>query len=52
MADTGDVLNPVELRQQIGRALEGEAESIVGEAIAVFPFSGPQPLDPDYCARI
>jgi len=52
MTDTGDVLNPAELRQQIGRALEGQAESIVGDAIAVFPFSGPQPLDPDYCARI
>jgi diguanylate cyclase (GGDEF)-like protein len=52
VADTENPSNLTELRLQIGRALESEAESIVGESIAVFPFTGPQPLDPDHCARI
>jgi hypothetical protein len=52
MADTEDMWDPVELRQQIGRALESKAKSIVGESIAVSPFTSLQALDPDYCARI
>jgi hypothetical protein len=52
MADTEDVWDPVELCQQIGRALQSKAKSIVGESIAVSPFTSLQALDPDYCAGI
>ena len=42
----------MDLREQICRTLEDQAESIVGESISLFPFTGPQPLDADYCARL
>jgi diguanylate cyclase (GGDEF)-like protein len=41
-----------ELRRQITRTLEEHADTIANQAVAVFPFTSPQALDPDDCARL
>jgi diguanylate cyclase (GGDEF)-like protein/excisionase family DNA binding protein len=51
-ADTRDVPDRSELRRQITRILEERTEGIVSQTVAVFPFAGPQALDPNDCARI
>ena len=40
------------LRRLVADFLLGHLDVIVNDTVAVFPFSGPQPLDADYCARV
>ena len=51
-ADTGGVPNRIELRRHIARILEERSEAIVGQTVTVFPYAGPQRLDPDESARL
>jgi diguanylate cyclase (GGDEF)-like protein/excisionase family DNA binding protein len=41
-----------DVRTEITRVLSECAARIVSESVAVFPYSGPQPLDADYCERL
>jgi diguanylate cyclase (GGDEF)-like protein len=41
-----------ELRRQIVRVLEDRAAAIAHQAVAVFPFTSPQALEPEDCARL
>jgi diguanylate cyclase (GGDEF)-like protein len=41
-----------ELRRQINRVLGERAAAIANQAVAVFPFSSPQALEPEDCARL
>ena len=41
-----------ELRRQIGRVLEERAAAIANQVVAVFPFTSPQTLEPEDCARL
>src|SRR5215468_10409701 len=41
-----------DLRQRIATALRDRTAAIVWDAVAVFPFSGPELLEPQYCNRI
>jgi diguanylate cyclase (GGDEF)-like protein len=43
---TGDV------RIKVGRVLLDRMDVIIADSVAVFPFSGPQPLDAEYCERL
>ena len=40
------------LRTEIARVLQERADAIVSDSVAVFPYSGPHPLDTDYCERL
>ncbi|MDE3156113.1 MAG: diguanylate cyclase [Acidobacteriota bacterium] len=51
----GDSVGPptaTALRQQVAALLLDRLEVIVNDTVALFPFSGPQQLDSDYCARL
>lgn len=50
--DTDGVHDRAGLRHHIGRVLDDRRQVIVNDAVAVFPFTGPQPLDPDYAGRL
>lgn len=41
-----------ELRRQVASRLGERLEVIVNDSVAIFPFSGPQPLDAAYCTRL
>jgi diguanylate cyclase (GGDEF)-like protein len=41
-----------DLRQQISTVLTDRADAITTDTIAIFPFSGEDSLDPDYCRHI
>jgi diguanylate cyclase (GGDEF)-like protein/excisionase family DNA binding protein len=41
-----------DVRTEITRVLSERSDAIVSESVAVFPYSGPQPLDTDYCERL
>jgi diguanylate cyclase (GGDEF)-like protein len=41
-----------DLRRRVGAAMRGRAETIAGDAAAVFPYSGAERLDADYCYRV
>src|SRR5438445_8084006 len=43
---------PEDLRQRIARVLFDRAAAIAADVIAVFPFSGAEALDAEYCARV
>jgi diguanylate cyclase (GGDEF)-like protein len=47
--DAGD---PAGARREIARVLRERADAIVSDSVAIFPYSGPQPLDTDYCERL
>lgn len=51
-ADSEHVEERTELRLEIGRILKQHLEGIVNDAVALFPFTGPQTLDAAYCARL
>jgi diguanylate cyclase (GGDEF)-like protein/excisionase family DNA binding protein len=40
------------LRTEIARVLQERADAIVNDSVAVFPYSGPHPLDTGYCERL
>src|SRR5438128_12661297 len=41
-----------ELRQQVSAAVLEHAAVITWDTVAIFPFSGAEPLEPDYCNRV
>jgi diguanylate cyclase (GGDEF)-like protein len=41
-----------ELRRRISAALSARADAVSADAVAMFPFSGAETLDADYCKRI
>jgi diguanylate cyclase (GGDEF)-like protein len=41
-----------EVRASLTRGLLDRTDVIIADAVAVFPFSGPRPLDTEYCQRI
>ena len=41
-----------EVRTAVGRVLLDRMDVIITDSVAVFPFSGPQPLDAEYCERL
>lgn len=40
------------VRSEVGRVLAERSDAIVNDSVAIFPYSGPQPLDADYCERL
>ena len=42
----------VDLREDVARILVDRLDIIISDAIVLFPFSAPQPLDADYCSRL
>jgi diguanylate cyclase (GGDEF)-like protein len=50
-ADTGAHVQD-DLRQQIATAITDRAPVLVWDAVAIFPFSGSELLEPDYCNRL
>jgi len=50
-AETGTPLQD-DLRQQITAALLEHVETITSDTVAIFPFSGAEALDGDYCSRL
>ena len=49
-ADTGDIQD--DLRQQVSEVILDRAALLVWDTVAIFPFSGTEHLEPDYCNRI
>lgn len=41
-----------DLRQRISALVLERGSLLVGDTVAIFPFSGSEPMDPDYCTRI
>ena len=41
-----------DVRSEITRVLLERGDAIVSDSIAVYPYSGPQPLETDYCERL
>jgi diguanylate cyclase (GGDEF)-like protein/excisionase family DNA binding protein len=41
-----------DVRIEIARVLLERADAIVNDSVAIFPYSGPQPLETDYCERL
>jgi diguanylate cyclase (GGDEF)-like protein len=52
--DTEDTNGPAQddLRQRIGVAIQERAAVLVWDTVAIFPFSGAEFLEPEYCNRI
>ncbi len=42
----------VDLREDVARTLLDRLDVIISDAIALFPFSAPQPLEADYCSKL
>ena len=42
----------VRIRTEIARVLQERADAILNDSVAVFPYSGPHPLDTGYCERL
>jgi diguanylate cyclase (GGDEF)-like protein/excisionase family DNA binding protein len=40
------------VRTDVCRVLLERADAIVSDSVAIFPYSGPQPLETDYCERL
>ncbi len=41
-----------DVRAEITRVLTERGDAIVSDSVAMFPYSGPQPLETDYCERL
>jgi diguanylate cyclase (GGDEF)-like protein/excisionase family DNA binding protein len=41
-----------DIRTDILRVLSERGDSIISDSVAIFPYSGPQPLEADYCERL
>jgi diguanylate cyclase (GGDEF)-like protein len=54
MGSADESLAPVrdDLRQQIGAAIEDRGSALVWDTVSIFPFSGTELLEPEYCNRI
>jgi diguanylate cyclase (GGDEF)-like protein/excisionase family DNA binding protein len=46
------VERPTDVRIAIMRVLTERADAIVSDSVAIYPYSGPQPLETDYCERL
>ena len=42
----------VDTRKDVTRVLSERGDAIVSDSVAIFPYSGPKPLDTDYCERL
>jgi diguanylate cyclase (GGDEF)-like protein len=47
-----DTAPRVDLREDVAHRLMDRLDIIISDAIVLFPFSAPQPLDADYCGRL
>jgi diguanylate cyclase (GGDEF)-like protein len=47
-----DTAPRVDLREDVAHRLMDRLDIIISDAIVLFPFSAPQPLDADYCSRL
>lgn len=43
---------PADIRKDVTRVLLERGDAIVSDSVAIFPYSGPQPLETDYCERL
>jgi diguanylate cyclase (GGDEF)-like protein/excisionase family DNA binding protein len=41
-----------DVRTEVARVLLERADAIVNDSVAIFPYSGPQPLETEYCERL
>jgi diguanylate cyclase (GGDEF)-like protein len=41
-----------DLRQQIAAIIQERGSALVWDSVAIFPFSGTEPLEPEYCNRL
>jgi diguanylate cyclase (GGDEF)-like protein/excisionase family DNA binding protein len=41
-----------DVRTEVLRVLAERSDAIVSDTVAIFPYSGPQPLDSEYCERL
>jgi diguanylate cyclase (GGDEF)-like protein len=51
-ADEGDGIVQQDLREQISSVLLDRADVVTADTIAIFPYSGVEALDPEYCQRL
>jgi diguanylate cyclase (GGDEF)-like protein len=51
-ADEERVGMPADLRQQISTVLLDRATLLVSDTVAIFPYSGSELLEPNYCSRV
>jgi diguanylate cyclase (GGDEF)-like protein len=42
----------VDVRLEVARVIAERSDAIVSDSVAIFPYSGPQPLETDYCERL
>lgn len=51
---SADTIGPIQddLRQQIASAIEDRGSMLVGDTVAIFPYSGSEIFDPEYCDRL
>jgi diguanylate cyclase (GGDEF)-like protein/excisionase family DNA binding protein len=42
----------IDVRAEISRVLTERGDAIVSDSVGIFPYSGPQPLETDYCERL
>jgi diguanylate cyclase (GGDEF)-like protein/excisionase family DNA binding protein len=42
----------IDIRKDVARVLRERGDAIISDSVAIFPYSGPQPLDADYCERL
>src|SRR5437868_14474151 len=41
-----------DIRKDVTRVLTERGDAIVSDSVGIFPYSGPQPLETDYCERL
>jgi diguanylate cyclase (GGDEF)-like protein/excisionase family DNA binding protein len=41
-----------DIRKEIARVLAERGDAIISDSVGIFPYSGPQPLETDYCERL
>lgn len=43
---------PIDVRVEVARVIAERSDAIVSDSVAIFPYSGPQPLETEYCERL
>ena len=43
---------PIDVRVEVARVIVERTDAIVSDSVAIFPYSGPQPLETEYCERL
>jgi diguanylate cyclase (GGDEF)-like protein/excisionase family DNA binding protein len=41
-----------DIRKEVTRVLSERSDAIISDSVGIFPYSGPQPLETDYCERL